>query len=834
MSERNAAVGHPPEPAAALPQQALSGGTIRIAARGVQLLLGIGTGMLLARLLTPAEFGLFAMVGSLTAFVGSFRDWGLPAAVSHQHKLDDGQMDALFWINLRLNLLVALFMALMAPLLAWFYGEARLTAITLVMTLGMFAIGLSVQHESLLTRQMRWGLLTLIETSALFVSSALALGLALAGMSYWALVGQFMANLLLKSSILWLASPWRPRRRSDTTPGMSVGSILAYSRNVTVFRVLTHIGRNLDRVVVGFSGGPAAMGLYDRSYQWSTFPVTNIYGPLLGVAVASLSRVQHDAVRYRDLARRALLPIFATCLPALAFMAVEAANVVALLLGAQWLAAVPLFRVLCIAAFVGCTSTVTKALYLSAGSTARQLRWGLIAAPLTIAAVLVGSIWGVYGVALGYSAATIGLAYPSVRYCLYGSHLRPCTSGGFSGGPLPQRCSPLRHYAALATVCRASYRCCLNCWSLLRCSRPSTHLALYGCPAIVRSCTNSCKMHLLAQGGSSGAAWPEANKPMSTQQLPSLALAMCVRDEESFLAANLAYHHALGVSRAYIFLDRCSDSSPQIARSFPWVDAIPCDRDPAERYMSSYQLRCLQKALELARADGIEWLLHLDADEFARGDGDRPGQHKKRAHQADLRVMLAAVKPTTAQVILRPQEAIPTPLAPDDPFWKLHFFQKRGVFKRKLLDPSSNILRLLDMPLGHDKGKSIVRTAAQVRPESAHRWQLAIDARSVKPPALASEMRGLHYHFAVVDARQWYEKHRKFSEYPDQWEKGRPVRFPKQAWKEASVTMSPAEAHAYFSRWVVVRRYRLLWSLLRGQIVHDTFVERMLAQLKSG
>ena len=321
---------------------------------------------------------------------------------------------------------------------------------------------------------------------------------------------------------------------------------------------------------------------------------------------------------------------------------------------------------------------------------------------------------------------------------------------------------------------------------------------------------------------------------------PSLALVLCIRNEANFLAANLAYHHALGVSRGYVFLDRCTDASLRIAESFPWVTAIPRDRDPADRFMSIHQLKCMDEALQRARADGLEWLLHLDADEFACGE-DRssalarwtgsllPGRRASAAQRGSLTRMLARVRPDTEQVILKPNDVIPTPLAQGAPFWKLYHFQISGVLKRRLLDPTTGKIVWLDDWLGHRRGKSIVRTAADVRPRNAHVW-VRRDAADAEQGRIPTEQRGFHYHYVVVDAEQWRAKHRKFAEYPDRWEKGNPVPFPKQAWKEASVVMSEAEANRYFDTWVVVPPRRLLRPRLLGQVVRDTFVEDVLRE----
>ena len=112
------------------------------------------------------------------------------------------------------------------------------------------------------------------------------------------------------------------------------------------------------------------------------------------------------------------MPIFAFCLPALAFSFVEARNVILLLLGEQWLEAVPLFKLLAVAVYVVSMYRVTKWLYVSAGQTQRQFRWGLIHTPVMIAAVVIGAKWGATGVAVGYMMGTCLLTYPAVNYCL--------------------------------------------------------------------------------------------------------------------------------------------------------------------------------------------------------------------------------------------------------------------------------------------------------------------------------------------------------------------------------------------------------------------------------
>lgn len=398
---------------------------IQFGAQGIQLALNFASGMVLARLLAPEDFGLLAMVYSLTSLVITVNDFGFAMAAVHGEQIDHRQVSALFWLSLKLNALTSLLVACLAPGLAWFYGEARLVAITLAMTAGIFMLGLATQHQSLLVRQMRFRDLRSAELGSQVVGIVVGIFTALLGAGYWALVYQFLAASASKGVAVWRVSRWRPARYRDVAGARApeIDSLISYGSHLTGFRILSEIGRNLDRVLVGYFSGPSAAGLYDNSYRWSLYPVQQIFIPITSVAVAGLSRVRHQPALYRAWCRAGLLPVFSLAMPAVTFMFVEARSVILVLLGEQWLAAVPLFRVLCIAAFASSMTSATRWLYLSLGETRRQLRWALIYTPVMVVAVSAGVPWGTYGIAIGFTTGTCLLTYPSIAFCLKTSHL---------------------------------------------------------------------------------------------------------------------------------------------------------------------------------------------------------------------------------------------------------------------------------------------------------------------------------------------------------------------------------------------------------------------------
>lgn len=407
-----------------LKRRSLRSGFITFAAQPVKLALGIGTTAILARLLTPADFGLVAMVAPVFVFVDSLSNLGLETATIQNSNLSRKQVSSVFWFSLQVNLLIIALAVAISPLLNRLYGETKLIGITAVMAVGALSFCLSSQHLSLLKRQMCFGTLTAIEVIALVLGASSSIVAALMGWGYWALVLQVTVMQIVQGIAYWLVCPWRPTNFVwGHQLDIDLKHMVSYGAHLTGFRFLTRVGMQLDRITIGAVGGASALGLYQVAYQWAYFPFFQIYYPLFDVAVSSLSRTHEHPDRYRLYCCRILMLLYSLCMPALAFCYVESREVLLFLLGEQWLEAVPLFRLLIIAVFVGSMYRVTKWLYVSTGETKKQLRWTLIHTPVMIAAVTLGASGGAYGVALGYTLGLCLLTLPSVLFCLQVSPL---------------------------------------------------------------------------------------------------------------------------------------------------------------------------------------------------------------------------------------------------------------------------------------------------------------------------------------------------------------------------------------------------------------------------
>ena len=366
----------------------------------------------LARLLSPSDFGLVAMVTAITAFLEVVSELGLSAAAIQRRDLAPAQSQALFWINALFGLTLWLLTAAASPLLAWFYHRSELVMLAAILGAGFLLAGLGVQPRAMLTRDLRLRTLAGIDLTAWLIANAAAVIAAFSHLGVWALVIQILGAQGLQTLGAWLFLPWRPAlpRRAD------VRSLLHFGSHLIGFNVLNYFARNLDNVIIGRTRGSAALGFYSRAYQLLTYPISAIGAPLSGIMLATLSRLQDDLPRFQAAYLRAARAMVTVAFPIIALMAALREEIVLTLYGSQWAAAVPIFGVLALAAFQQPVGNSCGWIYLAAGRPDRQLRWGLVAVPVICLGFLIGAHWGAIGVATGYAIAMAVITYPMARY----------------------------------------------------------------------------------------------------------------------------------------------------------------------------------------------------------------------------------------------------------------------------------------------------------------------------------------------------------------------------------------------------------------------------------
>jgi O-antigen/teichoic acid export membrane protein len=392
-----------------LGRRSARGGAVTIVSQGLKFCTSMAGTVVLARLLTPQDYGLIGMVAIVINFVSLFQYLGLSTATVKWDQLNHQQVSTLFWLNMMVSTLIMLMTGASAPVLAWFYGDPRLIAITFGYAISILFTGLSIQHEAILSRQMRFGALAIIDISSLVCGLIAALFGAWYGAGYWALVLSQLVTTLVRVVGTWTACRWRP---GLPVRGSGVRTILSYGGNLTGFNLINFFSRNLDNALIGRYWGSYQLGLYAKAYQMLLLPMEQINAPIAAVAVPALSRLANSPERYRSAYLNILEKIAMITMPGIALMIATSDWLVLLLLGSQWREAGGIFMLLGLAAIIQPVTRTVLWLFTTQGRPRELLKWGAVSGGISVIAIIAGLPWGATGVAASYAAADLCISTP--------------------------------------------------------------------------------------------------------------------------------------------------------------------------------------------------------------------------------------------------------------------------------------------------------------------------------------------------------------------------------------------------------------------------------------
>lgn len=398
--------------------------------------------VLLARLLTPYDYGLMAMVTAIVGMAEILRDFGLSSAAIQARHLSREQRDNLFWINSGIGLVLAIVVFLSASWIARFYHEPGLLGITQALAVTFLFNGMTTQYRAYLSRALRFGQVSLSDVGAQVLGLVAGVGMALAGYGYWALVGQQVTQALVNLLLAGACARWLPGSYRQDVP---MRGFLSFGWNLMAAQLLGYASRNLGQVIIGQRIGPEALGLYNRAFQLLMMPLNQINAPATSVALPVLSQLQDDPLRFGNFLLRGQAVMVHLIVGLFAFSCAQALPLMVLALGEQWRSAVPLFQVLTLGGIFQTASYATYWAFLALGLMRQQLVYSVVGRLMLIACIFAGSRWGVMGVTVGYtlgllamwplSVAWIARTAPQIpAWALFTNALRAVLGYGFCGG----------------------------------------------------------------------------------------------------------------------------------------------------------------------------------------------------------------------------------------------------------------------------------------------------------------------------------------------------------------------------------------------------------------
>ena len=402
--------GAGPEGTETLTHRAGRGAAWALMGRGTSTIIGIAFSFVLWRKLGPVDFGLVAMVMAVVYVLGDVRDLRLADALIRRKEVSGLQLNSVFFAHVGAGLLLSALMAGAAWALGLFVEQPVLICVAMVLGLKPFIESLSDVSRVLLVRRLAFNWIAVADVIALVAGGVCGVVMAWGGYGPWALVALNLVNVGVASAIVIFAAGWRPGGGASLGALRELGQFSFYlygARNLTTF------GRHVDKMLVGGFLGAAALGLYDRGFQLMRMPLERIAEVVSRVMYAALSEIKDDVARLRKAYLRAVRMLSLVTFPITLGLCVTARELVLAIGREKWAGAIPIIRILCVAAAVESVTMTVIWIFFATGRTKREFGWTCVTVVFTVAAVLGGVKYGAEGVAWAYLARTVALTVPT-------------------------------------------------------------------------------------------------------------------------------------------------------------------------------------------------------------------------------------------------------------------------------------------------------------------------------------------------------------------------------------------------------------------------------------
>jgi O-antigen/teichoic acid export membrane protein len=334
-----------------------------------------GSQVVLARLLFPRDYGVFALCVAVTLFCSHISDVGFAAAVVQRSVLTPRLASGAFWGNLQIGILTSAVVIASAPLLAILLREPALVAPLRALALLIPLQSATSIHRALMIRSFAFPRLAVIDIVAVSVSSAAAIIWAIEFHNVWSLVAAQIAATVCTSAGLIIAYRWHPQfspRWSHTRP------LVPFVSGKLTYESITYWARTLDNLLIGRLFGLSTLGLYSRAFALVQRPAAQLQEGLGGAVLSAFAKAQHDTARLARGYRQLVGPVTVLGFPVLAFAIIVAPDIVALLYGNRWIAVTPYARIFLLAAALQLVMIMMSWLIEALGETRILLLAGVI------------------------------------------------------------------------------------------------------------------------------------------------------------------------------------------------------------------------------------------------------------------------------------------------------------------------------------------------------------------------------------------------------------------------------------------------------------------------
>ena len=352
--------------------------------------------LLLARLLTPEEFGLVALAGALVAFVEFFIRIGFAEAIVQRKDLEPAHLDTAFWTMLGSGVLLNLLAFVLAGPVATLFHSEQLAPILRWLSISILLISLTRVQDAVLRRAFNFKGLAIRTVTASFAGGVVGVGFALNGMGVWSLVAQQLVESSVGLIVLWAASSWRPGINFSSR---HLRDLFRFGINIMGAQMMHYVNQYADRLIIGYFLGPVALGYYAVGHRLILIVQQVLNNTFVTVFYSTFSRIQDDYKRTRAAFFKSTQLISLVVIPVFVFLSVAGPETVQVLFGNKWANSSEIIQLLALAALLQSVIIFNDPVFKASGRPGLAFRLSAARAVLGVLLLLVFVHYGVIAAA---------------------------------------------------------------------------------------------------------------------------------------------------------------------------------------------------------------------------------------------------------------------------------------------------------------------------------------------------------------------------------------------------------------------------------------------------
>ena len=378
------------------------------------LLAGFIITLVLARILTPADYGLVNMIFIFTVLGTVLLDGGFGQAIIQRQSISSTDISSVFYINLVLSIIIYTVLYISSPLIALFYNQPQLVNLSRATFLAIPISAFSLVQHSLLTKELKVKYLTYVSLISAILSGTFGIYLAYNGMGVWALVGQSLGYQVVRAISLWCFSKWRPVLNFNLT---FIKSILGFSMNLLGVLSLAAIFQNIYSLLIGKFYNVNDVGYYNQAFRMQSVASNAVMSSVQRVAFPSFSYFQDDIDALKSAYRKVAVITMSIYFPIMMCLIVVSHNLFEVLLTDKWLPSVPLFCLLCAAEAFYPINNINSSILKALGRGKKYLRLNLLNYGIIVLSIVVTFKFGIIALLIGYAVSAILRSLTSMFVC---------------------------------------------------------------------------------------------------------------------------------------------------------------------------------------------------------------------------------------------------------------------------------------------------------------------------------------------------------------------------------------------------------------------------------